>query len=52
MVEARVVLEKIKVLEGRMKYQIDKLVRVAEETITQNVVNGLFHHFKSSSVSR
>ncbi|EPS96848.1 hypothetical protein FOMPIDRAFT_1167114 [Fomitopsis schrenkii] len=30
-IEARVVLEKIKVLEGRMKYQIEKLVRVAEE---------------------
>ena len=31
-IEARVVLEKIKVLEGRMRYQIEKLVRVAEET--------------------
>ncbi|PIL30553.1 hypothetical protein GSI_07253 [Ganoderma sinense ZZ0214-1] len=30
-IEARVVLEKVKVLEGRMKYQIDKLVRVADE---------------------
>ncbi|KAH9843147.1 uncharacterized protein C8Q71DRAFT_237074 [Rhodofomes roseus] len=30
-IEARVVLEKIKVLEGRMKYQIEKLVRIAEE---------------------
>ncbi|PCH38437.1 hypothetical protein WOLCODRAFT_136278 [Wolfiporia cocos MD-104 SS10] len=41
MIEARVVLEKIKVLEGRMKYQIEKLVRVAEEapTAAQNVVN-------------
>ncbi|KAF8894507.1 hypothetical protein BD779DRAFT_1669006 [Infundibulicybe gibba] len=31
MVEGRLVLEKIKVLEGRMRYQIEKLVRVAEE---------------------
>ncbi|KAI0747624.1 hypothetical protein C8Q80DRAFT_1219111 [Daedaleopsis nitida] len=40
MVEARVVLEKVKVLEGRMKYQIDKLVRIAEEGTTEkNIVN-------------
>jgi len=41
MIEGRVVLEKIKILEGRMRYQIDKLVRVAEEPAdnTQNVVN-------------
>ncbi|KZT71235.1 hypothetical protein DAEQUDRAFT_120858 [Daedalea quercina L-15889] len=40
-IEARVVLEKIKVLEGRMKYQIEKLVRVAEEapTAANNAVN-------------
>ncbi|KAI0031698.1 hypothetical protein K488DRAFT_86547 [Vararia minispora EC-137] len=30
-VEGRLVLEKIKVLEGRMRYQIEKLVRLAEE---------------------
>jgi len=34
MVEGRIVLEKIKTLEGRMRYQIDKLVKVAEEGIT------------------
>ncbi|TFY56977.1 hypothetical protein EVJ58_g7309 [Rhodofomes roseus] len=40
-IEARVVLEKIKVLEGRMKYQIEKLVRVAEEAPSaDNAVNG------------
>jgi len=40
MVEARLVLEKIKVLEGRMQYQIEKLVRVAEApAANQNVVN-------------
>ncbi|KDQ59580.1 hypothetical protein JAAARDRAFT_56592 [Jaapia argillacea MUCL 33604] len=31
MIEGRVVLEKVKVLEGRMKYQIEKLVKVAED---------------------
>jgi U3 small nucleolar ribonucleoprotein protein LCP5 len=31
MIEGRVVLEKIKALEGRMRYQIEKLVRVAQE---------------------
>jgi U3 small nucleolar ribonucleoprotein protein LCP5 len=41
MVEGRVVLEKIKVLEGRMRYQIEKLVRVAEEvpSSNHNVIN-------------
>lgn len=42
MIEGRVALEKIKVLEGRMRYQIDKLVRVADESAesAQNAVNG------------
>lgn len=31
MVETRVVLEKVKALEGRMRYQIEKLVRTAQE---------------------
>lgn len=41
-VEARVVLEKVKVLEGRMKYQIDKLVRIAEEgsSTDKNITSG------------
>lgn len=41
LIEARVALEKIKMLEGRMQYQIEKLVRVAEEATTsnENVVN-------------
>ncbi|TFK86246.1 hypothetical protein K466DRAFT_550694 [Polyporus arcularius HHB13444] len=40
-VEARVVMEKVKVLEGRMKYQIDKLVRIAEEgdSANKNIAN-------------
>ena len=50
MVEGRVVLEKIKVLEGRMKYQIEKLIRVAEEVpSSQDVINGTC---LSHSVSR
>jgi len=41
MVEDRLVLEKIKVLEGRMKYQIEKLVRVGTEKQTaQSTLNG------------
>lgn len=36
MIEGRVVLEKIKPLEGRMRYQIEKLVRVAEEVPSSN----------------
>jgi U3 small nucleolar ribonucleoprotein protein LCP5 len=41
MVEGRLVLEKVKVLEGRMKYQIEKLVRMATEKQTnQNSING------------
>lgn len=40
-VEDRLVLEKIKVLEGRMKYQIEKLVRAATENQTaQNILSG------------
>ncbi|KAF7985020.1 hypothetical protein HWV62_10022 [Athelia sp. TMB] len=39
MVEGRVVLEKIKVLEGRMRYQIEKLVRVAEGSSSQNIID-------------
>jgi len=44
-VEGRVVLEKIKVLEGRMRYQIEKLVRVAEEvSSSQNIIDGKVFH--------
>ena len=44
MVEGRVALEKIKVLEGRMRYQIEKLVRIAEEgpSSSKNVTDGMF----------
>lgn len=52
MVEGRVVLEKIKVLEGRMRYQIEKLVRVAEELPTsgQNGIHGKILLFLFSSM--
>lgn len=42
MIEGRVTLEKIKALEGKMRYQIEKLVRVAEESAeaAKNAVNG------------
>jgi len=54
MVEGRVVLEKIKVLEGRMRYQIEKLVRVAEEPENNGngIIDGepiLFHSFRTST---
>ncbi|PBK62933.1 hypothetical protein ARMSODRAFT_963780 [Armillaria solidipes] len=39
MIENRVVLEKIKVLEGRMRYQIDKLVRLAKDDAAVDVNN-------------
>ncbi|KIJ63260.1 hypothetical protein HYDPIDRAFT_155982 [Hydnomerulius pinastri MD-312] len=38
MIEGRVVLEKIKVLESRMRYQIEKLVRVADDA-SKNVTD-------------
>jgi len=40
--ESSIVLDKIRILEGRMKYQIDKLVRLAEQDQTQaeNVEDG------------
>lgn len=49
LVEKRVVLEKVKALESKMRYQIDKLVRRAaepDEDATKNVIDGqsLFSH--------
>ena len=42
-IESRVVLEKVKVLEGRMKYQIDKLIRTADESVSdKNIMNGAY----------
>ncbi|KAF8438162.1 hypothetical protein L210DRAFT_3545572 [Boletus edulis BED1] len=38
MIEGRVVLEKIKVLENRIKYQIEKLVRIANDA-SKNVTD-------------
>ena len=37
MIENRVVLEKIHVLEAKMRYQIDKLIRIAEELSTRPI---------------
>lgn len=39
MIEGRVVLEKIKVLESRIRYQIEKLVRIADQA-SKNVADG------------
>lgn len=60
LVEGRLVLEKTKILEARMKYQIEKLVRLAtEKQATQNPLNGkhcfilsLFRTLKRSLVHR
>ncbi|KAF9234023.1 hypothetical protein BU15DRAFT_79477 [Melanogaster broomeanus] len=38
MIEGRVVLEKVKVLESRMRYQIEKLVRIADDA-SKNVAD-------------
>lgn len=45
MVEGRIVLEKVKTLEGKMKYQIDKLVRLAQEVpkAGASITDGKFH---------
>lgn len=41
MIEGRVVLEKIKVLESRIRYQIEKLVRIADaDDASKNVADG------------
>jgi U3 small nucleolar ribonucleoprotein protein LCP5 len=46
MVEGRVVLEKIKALEGRMRYQIEKLVRLANDApgTVGDVIDGKFNY--------
>lgn len=41
MIESRIVLEKIKLLESKMQYQIERLVQLAaEEPADDDVVNG------------
>jgi U3 small nucleolar ribonucleoprotein protein LCP5 len=44
MVESRIVLEKVKALESKMRYQIEKLVRLAKESPAnaEDVMNGMF----------
>lgn len=39
MIEGRVVLEKLKVLESRIRYQIEKLVRISDDA-SKNVADG------------
>ena len=43
MVESRIVLEKVKALESKMAYQIDKLVRLAEEApeASKDIADGI-----------
>ena len=42
MIENRVILEKIKTLEAKLRYQIDKLVKMAEEPEnTSSVIDGM-----------
>lgn len=46
MIEGRVVLEKTKVLESRIRYQIEKLVRIADaDDASKNVANGESYSF-------
>jgi hypothetical protein len=53
MIEGRVVLEKIKVLESRMRYQIEKLVRVAEEVPSgKDVAEGVFFYTATTTPCR
>jgi U3 small nucleolar ribonucleoprotein protein LCP5 len=41
MIEGRIVLEKIKLLESKMRYQIEKLVQLAvDEPSGDKVING------------
>ncbi|KAF5379890.1 hypothetical protein D9757_007192 [Collybiopsis confluens] len=42
MIEGRIVLEKLKVLEGRMRYQIEKLVKAAQQKDASDIVNGVY----------
>jgi U3 small nucleolar ribonucleoprotein protein LCP5 len=40
-IESRIVLEKVAVLENRMRYQIEKLLKAAEQsTSAEAIVNG------------
>ncbi|KAJ3868664.1 hypothetical protein EV359DRAFT_60457 [Lentinula novae-zelandiae] len=41
MIEGRIVLEKVKILEGRMRYQIEKLVKAAQqkEKVADDIIN-------------
>lgn len=46
LVEDRIILEKVKQLESKMRYQIEKLVRISQDDATRteaDVVNGKLH---------
>ena len=50
MVEGRIVLEKVDALESRMRYQIEKLLKTAEQAEDADLVtNGQFTHPSNNS---
>lgn len=51
MIENRIVLEKVEVLEGKMRYQLEKLVRLADEPAKTSVADGQFFFPVSKSLS-
>lgn len=54
MIEERVVLEKVKLMEGKMKYQIEKLTKLAQEEpeSAKDAANGTFStdYFKGKGI--
>lgn len=51
MIEGRVVLEKADALESRMRYQIEKLLKTAEQTDGDAVTNGMLTYTTSMHIS-
>ena len=49
MIENRTVLEKVHVLESKMRYQIDKLIRIAEEPVQDTQLTDGKHYLQVSS---
>ena len=44
MIEGRIILEKVKALEGKMRYQIEKLIKVASEPVSEEkALQGKFY---------
>lgn len=51
LIEKRIVIEKVKALESKMRYQIEKLVRLAEEApedAGKDIANGACTRFSTS----